>query len=89
MLGLLAKIMLSTVLIDLTIGFIWIGLIGFREMVCSYKQTFPKGNIIENFIRSKIKQFNEDNSYEECEYMKEHKSVIEQLEEVYGKNEDN
>lgn len=89
MLGLLARIMLSVVLIDLTIGFIWIGLIGFKEMVYSYRQTFPKGNLIENFIRSKIKRLDEEIPSEECEYMKEHKSVIKQLEEVYGKNEDN
>ena len=43
MLRVLAKATLAIVFTDLAIGFIWIGLIGFKEMRDTYNQVFPNG----------------------------------------------
>lgn len=50
MLKILALIMLATVLIDVTIGFIWVGIIGYSWLRESYRDTFPNGTIIDKAI---------------------------------------
>lgn len=52
MLKFLAVIMFATVFIDLTLAFIWIGLIGCREVVKEFRTTFP--DYRETFDKAKL-----------------------------------
>lgn len=40
-------LMFCTLIIDITIGFIWIGLIGFRELMTTYEEVFPNSHAFD------------------------------------------
>lgn len=45
MVNLIVKIMFSTLIIDITIGFLWIGLLGFIELKDTFNKAFPNTDL--------------------------------------------
>lgn len=43
MVKLIVSIMFIMVIIDLTIAFLWVGILGYRELKASYNEIFPNG----------------------------------------------
>ena len=41
MLSLIVKIMFCTLIIDISIGFAWVGLLGYRELRDTFNEVFP------------------------------------------------
>ena len=42
-----AKILLASVMIDLSIAILWVGLLGFIELRDTYKKAFPNGTALD------------------------------------------
>lgn len=45
MVNLLVKVMFSTLIIDLSIGFAWIGLLGWMELKDTFNKAFPNADL--------------------------------------------
>lgn len=54
MVNLIVRVMFCTLIIDITIGFMWVGLLGYIELRDTYWRAFPTGAKSVNYIAGLI-----------------------------------